>query len=198
LIESQHHEALLNLAFATGAELTLLCPYDIAALASSVVGEARRSHPVLVSRSGRRPSTDYRGLEAAAATVTMPLPQAPATAPEIVLDGLDPLVLSGFLFDLASRAALVEARQEDLLLAVIAVAHGLAGRRGSLKIWGVDGAVVCEIRSQSPIYDPLAGREWPPSDRNSHRGLWVANQLCNLVQFRRLDSETVVRLHMAA
>jgi hypothetical protein len=55
------------------------------------------------------------------------------------------------------------------------------------------------LRSEvQPIYDPLAGREWPPSDSTSHRGLWVANQLCNLVQLRRFDSDTVVRLHMAA
>ncbi|PZR88954.1 MAG: anti-sigma regulatory factor [Candidatus Nephthysia bennettiae] len=198
LIESQHHEALLNLAFATGAELTLLCPYNIAALAPQVIDEARRSHPVLVSRSGQRPSADYRGLEAAAATVTRPLPQAPAAAPEIVLDGLAPLMLRGFILDLAYRVGLGESQREDLLLAVIAVAHGLADRHSTLRIWEVDGAVVCEIRSQSPIYDPLAGREWPPSDRKSHRGLWVANQLCNLVQLRRFDSDTVVRLHMAA
>jgi hypothetical protein len=198
LVESQHHEALLNLAFAGAAELTLLCPYDIAALRQDVIEEARRSHPVLVSRAGHRPSADYRGLEAAAATVTTPLPQTPPAAPAIVLDGLAPLVLRGFVLDLASRAGLGESQQEDLLLAVIAVAHGLADRHGSLKIWEIDGAVVCEIRSQTPIYDPLAGREWPPSDRDSHRGLWVANQLCNLVQLRRFDSDTVVRLHMAA
>jgi hypothetical protein len=198
LEESQHHEALLNLAFATGTDLTLLCPYDIQALAPAVIDEARRSHPVLVSRNSQRPSSDYRGLEAAAATVTRPLPQPPPTVPEIVLDDLAPLVLRSFVSDLASRVSLTGGKREDLLLAVMAVAHGLGDPRSRLRIWRVDDALVCEIRSTKRIYDPLAGREWPPSDRDSHRGLWVANQLCNLVQFRRLDSGTVVRLHMTA
>ena len=79
-----------------------------------------------------------------------------------------------------------------------ATPHGLGDPRSRLRVWRVDDALVCEIRSTKRIYDPLAGREWPPSDRDSHRGLWVANQLCNLVQFRRLDSGTVVRLHMTA
>jgi hypothetical protein len=198
LIESQHHEALLNLAFATGTDMTLLCPYDIKALAPAVVDEARRSHPVLVTHAGQRPSADYRGLEAAAATVTAPLAQPPPAVPEIVLDDLAPLVLRSFVSDHASRVNLSVEQREDLLLAVIAVAHGLGDPRSRLRVWRGDDGLVCEIRSTRRIYDPLAGREWPPSDKISHRGLWVANQLCNLVQLRRFDSGTVVRLHMAA
>jgi hypothetical protein len=198
LIESQHHEALLNLAFATGTDMTLLCPYDVKALAPAVVDEARRSHPVLVSRAGHRPSSDYRGLEAAAATVTRPLPQPPAAVPEIIFDEVAPLVLRTFVSELASRVKLSAGQREDLLLAVMAVARGFGDPRTRLRIWLADDSLVCEIRSSKRIYDPLAGREWPPSDKISHRGLWVANQLCNLVQLRRFDSGTVVRLHMAA
>ncbi|MDQ6742737.1 MAG: sensor histidine kinase [Candidatus Dormibacteraeota bacterium] len=198
LEESQHHEALLNLAFATGADLTLLCPYDVRALAPAVIDEARRSHPVLVSRGGHRPSSDYRGLEAAAATVTRPLPQPPPAVPEMVLDDLAPVVLRSFVSELASQVNLSQGQRDDLLIAVMAVARGLSDPRGRLRIWRVDDALVCEIRSAKRIYDPLAGREWPPSDKESHRGVWVANQLCSLVQLRRFDSGTVVRLHMAA
>src|SRR3989442_11321034 len=97
---------------------------------------------------------------------------------------------------LASGSAV--ARMEDLLLAIIAVAQGLGSLRRSLKIWQVDNTLICEVRSSRRIYDPLACREWPPRRKESHRGLWVANQLCDLVQLRQGDSGTVVRLHMAA
>ena len=33
-------------------------------------------------------------------------------------------------------------------------------------------------------------------DVGSPRGLWLANQLCDLVQIRTLPAGTVVRLHM--
>lgn len=198
LEESQHHEALLNLAFATGTDMTLLCPYDIQALPPPVIDEARRSHPVLVSRAGQRPSSDYRGLEAAVTTVTRPLSPAPPAVPEIVLDDQAPLVLRSFLSGVACPVDLRPAQLDDLVLAIIAVSNGFGDSRSRLRVWSVDGSLVCEIRSSKRIYDPLAGREWPPSDRDSHRGIWMANQLCNLVQLRRIDSGTVVRLHMAA
>jgi hypothetical protein len=43
---------------------------------------------------------------------------------------------------------------------------------------------------------PLADRERPLPDLSAPRGLWLANQLCDLVQIRSLPEGTVVRLHM--
>jgi hypothetical protein len=45
LVESQHHEALLNLAFGGSPHWRLLCPYDVGALRADVIEEAYRSHP---------------------------------------------------------------------------------------------------------------------------------------------------------
>ncbi len=93
-------------------------------------------------------------------------------------------------------------RADDFALAVHAAADSLrrTGRRGPQTglVWRVGGAVVCELNGEGTIEDPLAGREWPPSDEHHGRGLWPANQLCNLVQLRALPTGTVVRLHMAA
>jgi anti-sigma regulatory factor (Ser/Thr protein kinase) len=44
----------------------------------------------------------------------------------------------------------------------------------------------------------LAGRIRPGPDQSSGFGLWLANQLCDLVQVRSLPSGTVVRLHASA
>jgi hypothetical protein len=51
LCEATRHEALLNLAFASSAA-TIVCPYDVGALAPSVVGWAERTHPAFL-RDGR-------------------------------------------------------------------------------------------------------------------------------------------------
>ena len=46
------------------------------------------------------------------------------------------------------------------------------------------------------IADPLVGRQTPSPERAGGRGLWLANQLCDLVQIRSGASGTVVRLHV--
>lgn len=47
LVESQLHEALLNVAVEKDTPLWLLCPYDVGALDQVVIDEALRSHPVV-------------------------------------------------------------------------------------------------------------------------------------------------------
>ena len=46
---------------------------------------------------------------------------------------------------------------------------------------------MCEVRD--------AGRERPAIDRDGGRGLWMVNQLCDLVELRSGDMGTVVRIH---
>jgi hypothetical protein len=56
---------------------------------------------------------------------------------------------------------------------------------------------VCGIRDRGRIDESLAGRERPTAERHSRRGLWIANQLCDLVQLRTFPAGTAVRLHMS-
>ncbi|WP_425387325.1 ATP-binding protein [Embleya scabrispora] len=54
---------------------------------------------------------------------------------------------------------------------------------------------VCEIHDAGHIVDPLAGRHRPAPDQDGGRGLWMANQLCDLVQIRSTKATgTTVRL----
>jgi anti-sigma regulatory factor (Ser/Thr protein kinase) len=55
---------------------------------------------------------------------------------------------------------------------------------------------VCEIRDDGRIGDPLIDRRRPHADQRGGRGLWIANQLCDLVQLRSLPTGGVARLHM--
>jgi hypothetical protein len=47
------------------------------------------------------------------------------------------------------------------------------------------------------IEDPLVGRRMPPADRSGGRGVWLMNQLSDLVELRSgPPTGTVVRIHM--
>ena len=43
--------------------------------------------------------------------------------------------------------------------------------------------------------DPLAGRLAPGTEELDGRGLWMVNQLCDLVQLRSSAAGTTVRVH---
>ena len=57
------------------------------------------------------------------------------------------------------------------------------------------GALVCEVRDSGYIDDPLAGRRRiPTSAASGQRGIWLVNQLCDLVQLRTHAHGTTVRV----
>ena len=96
----------------------------------------------------------------------------------------------------ATTAGLRPDRTTDLVLAVTEVAtnsvrHG--GGRGTLQMWHEDGAVICEITDGGHITDPLVGRRTPSLATDGGRGLWLANQLCDLIQVRSGPAGTTVR-----
>jgi len=74
----------------------------------------------------------------------------------------------------------------------------VGGGGGTLRVWREPDAVVCEVRDRGFIRDPLVGRMAPPIEQYGGRGLWIVNQLCDLVQIRSAPSGTVVRVHMHA
>lgn len=98
-----------------------------------------------------------------------------------------------------AEAGLRAPRDEDLVLAVNELAtnsvrHG--GGRGTLRLWRERGSVVCEVRDRGGIRDPLAGRHRPDGSSTGGYGLWLANQVCDLVQVRTTPQGGVVRVHM--
>jgi hypothetical protein len=51
-------------------------------------------------------------------------------------------------------------------------------------------------QGRGPGRDPLTDRRRPAPNQDGGRGLWLANQLCDLVQIRSFPSGTTVRMHM--
>jgi len=78
-------------------------------------------------------------------------------------------------------------------VATNSITHG--GGRGVARIWMDGGDVVCEVSDRGVINDPLVDRQQPGTDPSMPRGLWTANQLCDLVQLRSSrETGSVVRL----
>ena len=200
LVECQRHESLLNHAFKDAAGFKLLCPYDTESLEPAVIHEAERSHPHVAADGAEHPSRSYRGTSACAEPHSDPLPE-----PRTVVHGLP---FGEAMIDEvrraverhASRTGLRRRQREDLVLAVNELAtnsvrHG--GGYGRLRMWADEDRVVCEVRDGGAIEEPLAGRERPEPRQRSGYGLWLANQVCDLVQVRSLTTGGVVRVHMS-
>ena len=195
--ECERHESLLNLAFGDVPTTAMLCCYDSRALDDDVLDAALFSHPH--ERSGNDVADN---------------PEWDSHRPEPFAGGLAPPPLGAFelhfdrdtLHQLraaagleAAEAGLSEHRASDVVLAVAelaanSVVHG--GGRGTATIWRDPQALVIEVHDNGLIDQPLAGRIRPSPTQESGRGLWVANQVCDLVQIRSNPAGTRARLWM--
>jgi anti-sigma regulatory factor (Ser/Thr protein kinase) len=197
LTECERHERLLNLAFERDRPFRMLCPYDTSTLEETVIDSACTSHPY-VTRSGRsRDSERYRPDASAFEGELAP----PCTKPyELGFDDDQLAQVRAFVTEAAYSAQLGGARGEDLVVAVNelatnSVTHG--GGRGTLLVWMDGDTLMCEVRDAGRIADPLAGRIRPEPDQLAGRGLWLVNNLCDLVQIRSTpQTGTAVRVHM--
>jgi anti-sigma regulatory factor (Ser/Thr protein kinase) len=200
LVECQHHESLLNLAFPDRPALWLLCPYDAAGLDPRVIDEARRSHPVISEDGVEHESPVYTDPEPSQGPCddALPEPGGPVTELRFVLDGL--AALRQLVGTLADEARLDGLRKADLVLAVNELATNSichAGGEGAVRLWREADALICEVRDTGHIVDPLVGRRRPTLENGSGYGMWLVNQVCDLVQIRSRPTGTVVRLRMS-
>ncbi len=198
LIECEHHESLLNLAFADSPAWSLLCPYDRANLGEEVLETAKRTHPHIGENGAHEASPHYA--EPATAPLADPLPEPGAMPRELGFIGSASLAfLRDFIGESAHGTTLSGGRKNDFVLAVNEVATNSvrhAGGHGTLRVWIEDDTLLCDVHDEGRIEQALVGRARPKPDAMAGRGLWVANQLCDLVQIRSNDEGTTVRLHM--
>jgi anti-sigma regulatory factor (Ser/Thr protein kinase) len=198
LVECSRHEALLNLAFDGGRAWRLLCPYDEEALAPGVLDEACRNHPH-VRRDGLSADSDGYGGHDAILAWEDALPAPAGTPVEQAFTRRDLPLVRQFVTETARRAGLDADRLSDLVLAVSELAGNTlrhAGGSGKVRTWRQGATFMCEVEDEGRITDPLVGRERPPDLHGGGRGLWMVNQLCDLVQVRTSDAGNVIRLHM--
>jgi len=199
LVECQRHESLLNLAFAETGPWWLVCPYDTVSLDPVVIAEARRSHPGVIESGMARLSTDYRGLQAIADPFNEPMPGPPSRAFEIAFDSSGLANVRAEARVQAREAGLDAEKISDFVLAVSEIATNSvrhATGTGVARFWIEDAAVVCEVGDEGQIDLPLLGRQRPAPDAGGGYGVWLVNQLCDLVQVRTSPYGNTVRMHM--
>ncbi len=200
LSECRIHEALLDLAFAGGRPWRLLCPYDLDALDDDVIEAATLSHPAVAAHDGHiYDDPGFPRTAHACAPLEGGLPPAPDTAEELAFDGERLVALRRLVARRATESRLPVDRVAELALVVTELAtnsirHG--GGRGTLRVWREDERLLCEVRDEGRIEDPLAGRRRPVPGSDGGLGLWLVNQLCDLVQIRSNAGGSVVRVHM--
>jgi len=199
LVECERHEALLNLAFAGSERFWLLCPYDVEALPSAVIAEARRNHPFLARVGRQEPSLEYRGLDSIPESLDEQLPEPVGQVAELEFDHETLEAVRRFVAREGAAAGLSRNRSLDLVVAANEIATNsvkYGGGDGTLRMWTEPGRLLCEIRDGGGLQDPLSDRRLPGEDASGGRGLWLANQLCDLVQVRSGVDGTTVRLHI--
>lgn len=198
MAECHLHEQLLNVAFDDGPGWSLLCPYDVGRLAPEVVETAHRTHPHIAHPGGVDASPTYHQL--ADHPFRGELPAPPSTANHMVFDTDRLRTMRQLVVSRARAAGLPEGKVQDLVLAVSELAtnsirHG-AGK-GTLQVWQEDDALLCDVSDTGRArWDPLVGRRCPRDGQVGGMGIWIANQVCDLVQVRSTKTGTSVRVHV--
>ena len=197
LAECQLHEALLNVAFDVSTPFWLLCPYDLEALAADVIDEAHRTHPFVVPGRNGKARSSFRPINLAD-PFDRPLPPRPAGSAYQAIQPGGLGKVRTFVADLAQRAGLDLPSATAIVQAVSEIASNslrYGGGEGELHAWTDDRSLVCEVSDHGHITSPLAGRLPPSPDTAPGVGLWLANQLCDLVQIYSSPGRTAIRLH---
>jgi anti-sigma regulatory factor (Ser/Thr protein kinase) len=194
--EVMRHEALVNLAFAQ-ADVSVVCLYDVAGLDARVASAVEQTHPALYRDGQIRASARYAGPGRIPPAFNRPLaPPSPRGAPMTYRHDLYPV--RAHVARCAREAGLTAERAEDLVIAANEVAANTLGHTagsGTVQVWRSQDEVICQVQDSGQVTDPLAGRSRSASDGSGH-GLWVVNQICDLVEFRSGPDGTVVRMHM--
>ncbi|MER6214818.1 sensor histidine kinase [Streptomyces sp. NPDC001674] len=196
LSELRHHEWLLNQAFARNSAWSMLCPYDATDQDEAALRSVSRCHP-LIREDGRHTPNGSFLEEGPYPFEVLPDPCDPYQ--ELSYTHGDLAAVRSKVAQCASDAGVSQEQQSKLAVAVTEIAtnsiiHG--GGRGTVRTWAQDSVFLCEFRDAGYIADPMAGRVRPSAQQLGGRGLWLAHQLCDLVEIRSTPEQgTTVRLH---
>ncbi|HEX3976989.1 MAG TPA: sensor histidine kinase [Solirubrobacteraceae bacterium] len=196
-VEALRHEALVNHALA-GSGATILSPFDAQHLDDDILAGIEMTHPTVVEGGRRRAGTSYTDPMSAMFGELWPLEDPPGPVSEHPLHGSLIELRRAIARDPALGSLSAE-RRSDLVFAINeaasnAVKHG--NETCLTRIWHDGDEVVTEVSSHSGIEDVMAGRRRPAADALQGRGLWLINQVCDLVELRSGASGTTLRMHI--
>jgi anti-sigma regulatory factor (Ser/Thr protein kinase) len=182
LVECHIHEMLLNYAFGGRKNFNLLCPYEAPAFDDAVLHNVACTHG-----PDNKIENPFIGS----------LPDPPSNSTQLGFDGGSLKAVRGLCSEQADLFGVEAERAAEIVLAVHevtsnSVSHG--DGTGELACWREDDALMFNIRDSGQFSDPLAGRIFPEAIDDSGRGLWLANQLVDLLQIRSDETGSTVRL----
>ncbi|HXW44533.1 MAG TPA: sensor histidine kinase [Streptosporangiaceae bacterium] len=191
------NESLMDRAM-VGVPATVVCPYSALELEASELSDAGCTHQWELGSGDFLPSNAYGGPAALPAACRAEPAPPPANAETIeYLSDLRPL--RALVARACEHAGLAAHRATDLTIAVSELAANTlrhTAGSGIATAWQADGEMLCEISDSGFISDPLVGLHRPSLDEPGGQGLWLVNQVCDLVELRSSATGTTVRLHM--
>jgi anti-sigma regulatory factor (Ser/Thr protein kinase) len=191
------HEALVNQAFA-GETVRIRCLYDAARLDRAALTDAARTHPLVVEHGVARASERYApDAVLAAHNTTLP---APANAEMCVVDAPGLSRLRRVATEFGLRQGLSEDRTDDLVLTLTELATNSiehAHCAATVLLGRTNDHVVCQVRDNGYISDPLAGRRPVAPVAERGRGLLMVNHLADLVRVYTVPGRTITEVRFA-
>ena len=193
--EATRHEALINLAW-PDADISVLCPYDAEGTRRPRAGRRRahapgpRPRPAPRTQLGVCPRRGAGRLRAAAGR-----PAAERALRAFEISDLGELRM--WVAGLAAASGLDADRAGGLVIAINELTTNTvkhADTHGVLRFWQAAGQLIFQIEDAGHIADPLAGRRHQITGAGG-LGLWMVNQLCDLVEVRTSRAGTTIRVH---
>jgi anti-sigma regulatory factor (Ser/Thr protein kinase) len=196
----ENHWARLDIALnvaVVGLPITVLCPYRTD---DRELARVEATHPRIATAAGLVTSGSYR--QPTEALVEFPPPPPPELGPpaaELAFTADELADLRHLVAEVAGRGTVAPDRVADLVLAVNeigsnSIEHGPGS--GRLRLWVTTDDVVAEIVDRGTADLPFPGMIAPTTTGIRGRGLWLASELCDVMQVWSDGDGTVIRLRM--
>jgi anti-sigma regulatory factor (Ser/Thr protein kinase) len=192
------YESVVNVSLAA-CPVWIMCGYDRRSLPTSVVDDARRTHPELAIGELFESSETYADPASYYAEHNGSLTERPSSGVEWLPITGDLVPMRAFVALHAARLGLPADQLDDFLLSVNEVAtnalrHG--GGHGDVRLWATERRVICEVSDSGGADDKFLGFLRPDPHGERGHGLWIARQLCDLLEIHTGGPGTTVRIHM--
>jgi anti-sigma regulatory factor (Ser/Thr protein kinase) len=188
----------LNVAI-EGLPITVLCPYPAG---GPELARVEATHPLVSTGADVHPSSRYRRPHET--VVEYPPPPPPELAgpeAELAFDAHGLAAVRAMVVGAGSAVGLAGGRLADFVLAVNEVAsnaveHGPG--HGRLRVWTTGGEIVAEVADAGRMDVRFPGVAVPPPSGPRGRGLWLASEMCDVLQVWSGDATdgTVARLRV--
>lgn len=198
--EWMRYESALNSLFAQ-APVRSVCPYDRRTLPAELVASAARTHPMLATADGWRYSDDYISPARFLRELTAWERSRASLLTELTV-GRDLSRVRGTVRRHATIQGAAPEQADQFINAVNevvtnAMTHGQEPVR--LRLLADEHMLMCEVADHGTgLDDPLAAYRLPATNEEQEggRGLWLARELCDVVELESRPDGFAVHLGM--